>query len=376
MGRTSTVRSLGPDDKELKRAFLAMTKELRELRQERGRERRQQLADAPGSEATFGVLAHAWFRRIAKRRVEPRNEANYVRSLQPLWELPEAKLTKSTIEDVLFDLLAPRGYLCESTVNKIRGAGRAIVRDAQANGRWAGLNPFELVSRLKEPRTKGQALRLHELRGTLAQLRSDHRAMATVMVLTGMRPGELFALQDIDVDLKARTIHIHRSHERNKTKTGEERTIYVHRELLPVLREALALRSGPLLFPAPNGERWPRRNRLTKLLRSAMKRAGVVTGFKYCCKRCRYQRRERKRVPLEPCPECGFKLWCEPIPKALRWYDLRHTAATLYEAAECSEIVIDKMLGHTSGVRKRYRHTSKETWLRNLHRLSLGLGRR
>ena len=57
---------------------------------------------------------------------------------------------------------------------------------------------------------------------------------------------------------------------------------------------------------------------------------GLVEGYNHVCRRkgCTYAARKSRAVP-ESCPRCGMKLWPKPLPRSLRFHDLRHTTAPL-----------------------------------------------
>ncbi len=94
----------------------------------------------------------------------------------------------------------------------------------------------------------------------------QHFACIAVMAMTGMRAGEVFALQWDVVDFAAGTITVKRAVSkgtlRQRTKTGSPRTVPMHPELADILeahqqaqtgKEHLGLSSG-LLFPSEDGK--------------------------------------------------------------------------------------------------------------------------
>jgi len=60
----------------------------------------------------------------------------------------------------------------------------------------------------------------------------------------------------------------------------------------------------------------------------------VVTGYRHKCRRkgCDYVE-IRQAATESRCPRCKMRLWATPIPRPLRFYDLRHTYATLLRKA-------------------------------------------
>jgi excisionase family DNA binding protein len=69
-------------------------------------------------------------------------------------------------------------------------------------------------------------------------------------------------------------------------------------------------------------------------LRRALKWAGVVEGYQFICpwKGCGFEKLWPAAEEAR-CPRCNMRLWVSPIPRKLRFYDLRHTHATLLRKA-------------------------------------------
>jgi len=74
--------------------------------------------------------------------------------------------------------------------------------------------------------------------------------------------------------------------------------------------------------------------RLQHVLRRALSRAGIVTGFEHVCRRrgCGYVQ-TASNGELRRCPKDGRKLWPKALVRPIRWHDLRHTTASLLKAA-------------------------------------------
>lgn len=325
----------------------------------------------------FEELARDWLAAVARRRVEPENERRHVEHLRPIWALGESALTMGRVEEVLGKLL---GALAPPTVNKVRSTGKLIIRWAQGNGEWVGANPFELVRRLREPKRIYETVTLEEIRKVLPCIRADRRSLATTMLLTGLRPGEALGLKKCDVDLEHRFLHIRRSHGRAQTKTGKERVVPIPEEAVSALRDAMA--EFPLseyVFPKPDGSRQRADTKLSRMLRCALKAAGLVVGYRVICRRkgCGFREELPAREPERECPKCGFRLWEEPIPRPLRFYDLRHCAATLHRKAGADPMVVSEMLGHSLGLTEgTYTHLDDDYRRAQLNKLKLGRKKR
>lgn len=322
---------------------------------------------------TFIDLAREWLRTEGARLVCPDNERRHVEHLRAIWVHTESELRPRVVKEALANLL---GSLSAATVNKIRGTGRRIIREAQLNDAWIGPNPFDVVRRQREARPSHRVLSLAECRILIPHLREDRRREALVMLYLGLRPGEWKALQRADVDLRAETITIRRSNGRNSTKTGKVRTVPVPAGLRSVLIEALEASPADcnLLFPAAGGKLQRADAKLSRMLKAAMVRAGLVSGWTLLCRRkgCGYKESHQERH-LAPCPKCGMKLWAVGVPLPVRFYDLRHSAATLHREAGADPLAIQLVLGHTpeNVTDSVYTHLSMDYLRREMNRLTL-----
>lgn len=163
-----------------------------------------------------------------------------------------------------------------------------MVRDAQADGHL-DQDPLQRVrppSQKTSPRRETRTLTPEELAALLAAVRevAPHRyAEVAVLVHTGMRIGELYALrwEDLDGDI----ITVARSHSAgqvNRTKTGDPREVAVPRHVVTAIHEHrkrlireqhVGLSSG-LMFPSRTGGHRPRTS-LRKAFRNAREHAGI-----------------------------------------------------------------------------------------------------
>lgn len=332
------------------------------------------LFKAKGSGRTFGELAAEWLGRISKRRVCPANEERHVRHMLRLANMREGDLTKAAIDNLFADLCAPRGPLCPSSINKLRSTGRLIIRDAQGNGLWGGLNPFDLVRRLRQPKRIYSTLTVAEVALVLPKLRPDRRRLSKTILLVGLRPGEAMGLRKVDVDLEARMLKVRRSHARNQTKTGKEREFPIPDDLVADLREAMAESPSELVFPKPDGTRMRADTKLARTLRTAMAAAGLVDGYRYHCRRKGCGRVDQSREMIDPyCPACGMRMLRVAIPRHIRFYDLRHSSASLHRKAKCDPLVIQEMLGHSPGntTDSTYTHLDEDYCRKEVNKLKL-----
>lgn len=299
----------------------------------------------------FGELADAWYQAIAPIRVSPIGEAILLTHLRPLYLDDEASMTVGAISELMSQLIAD-GY-SPSTVNKVRGTGKRVVDHAMAAKRWSGPNPFTLTRRKREPERKYEMLTLEELSRVQAKLAPARRRMFRVALHLGLRTGELLSLRREDIDFEAGTVHVHRSHGRDQTKTGTERIVPMHPAIAGDLLEASLASSSDIIFSAEGGELQRSDTKLTRALRSAMAAAGVaITSVTYKCRRrgCDAEPEFHEGVDAVEklyCQSCEMKLWPVPAVREVRWYDLRHMCATFHHAARADEVCVAKALGHS-----------------------------
>jgi integrase len=334
-------------------------------------EAQERLKPVEAEKPMLGALAHEWHNSIKALRVSPIHEQILIGHLTPLYLEDEASLTVGAVRELMEALLAA-GY-SPSTVNKVRGAGKHTVDYALATKQWSGPNPFTLARRVREPERDYVCLSLLELAAVIAHLPPERVGLFRVCLLTGMRPGEVLALQKEDVDFEEGTIHVHRSHERDETKTGTDRLIPIPPGCAGDLLEASLASPSELLFPDENGELQRRDTKLTRILRTAMAKAGVgIVSVTYKCRRrgceAKPETHESNKVEKLDCMRCGMRLWPVPEVKPIRWYDLRHMCATFHHAAKTDEVCVAKALGHsiTGMTRSVYTHPTMEQMRREL----------
>ena len=199
------------------------------------------------------------------------------------------------------------------------------------------------------PQKKVVFLEADEIQRLLAELSPRWRSIFAVSIYAGLRKGEIAGLEWDDVDLGRRLITIARSYDGDSTKSGKVRHVPICDELLPHLREALGNRTGRLAFPMPDGSMMPDNIKLAPILARALKRAEIVIAFEYVCRRKGCGHKERRAENVEArCPACSMRLWVKPIPKRVRFHDLRTTFATHLHERTGDIQLVQKLLGHSS----------------------------
>jgi len=153
------------------------------------------------------------------------------------------------------------------------------------------------------------------------------------------------------VDTTTWTMSVRHSWTAALPKDGDARDVVIVSELQPFLRAAMADSPSDYVFARADGSPFTPevRFQLVDHLRRALKRAGVVEGYRHLCRRkgCGYVEM-RPAASEARCPKCNMRLWVSPIPRKLRFYDLRHSHATLLRKAGVDLGAVQRTLGHSS----------------------------
>jgi integrase len=115
------------------------------------------------------------------------------------------------------------------------------------------------------------------------------------------------------------------------TKGKRSDAIPVAAELRPYLDHALRISPSDLLFPREDGSMYAENTQLEMVLRRALRRAGLVSGYRHKCRKsgCGYV--EAAADPaIRECPrhKQNRRLWVTSVVRPIRFHDLRHYAAS------------------------------------------------
>ncbi|MDP2270519.1 MAG: tyrosine-type recombinase/integrase [Archangium sp.] len=349
---------------------------------------RHHLAPMDGpSTLTFAQLLDWYDEKHAHRVKSQALRMSVEKHLKPkLGPLPLVDVTSSVIDDLLGEKSRPLSEkspvkpLSPKTLNHLRAFIHRLFVLATKAKLWNLPNPAAEVSKRKEPKRPPAWLRPEEVTAVLPHVNERWRAMFAAAVFTGMRRGELVALQKRDVDLTndKPTIIVCRSWDSDYTKSGEVREVPVHPELVPFLVEAIDLSPSELVFPRTDGSMHKVEIDLPDLLRSAMARAGLVRGWVHKCRWCMRKGVEvavpAKDAELRLCPTegCGKRLWPVALKRTERFHDLRHTTATLLLKIGTPLAVVQKLVGHSDPkiTTEIYGHLVAEDARKHLEQLS------
>lgn len=198
------------------------------------------------------------------------------------------------------------------TVNRYLTCLSHLFTVARKEWHWITYNPFDGVSKLREPKGRVRCLSIDERGRLLAETSREPELYCFVIVAlsTACRAGELLKLRWSDVDLHEGRLLF------RDTKNSESRTAWLHGESLRLLRIHSQVRriDTDRVFNNPSGRGYFEYN---KLFREACKAAGIID---------------------------------------FRFHDLRHTAATELAKLGASEQQLKAIGGWKSGVVSRYVH--------------------
>jgi integrase len=245
--------------------------------------------------------------------------------------------------------------LSPSSINHLRAKLRTVFNRARAVDVFHGRNPLEDTKARRVSKRSYDTLSAEEVPLVLARVAPQWRGFFAAAVYLALRKGELAGLLKVAVDLDGRMLRVRNSYSRETTKGGHEDVLPVPAPLLPYL--ALAMRSpGPWLFPDERGRmRSPQCDPHLRL-RTALKAAGLVVGYQLSCRKCIAAgvAKRPEVVAVRPptasvCPVCKKqKLWVTPLPRPMRFHDLRHSTATILLRAGVSEHKVQRIMRHAN----------------------------
>lgn len=276
-------------------------------------------------ELTFGAAMDLWHRDVGQHLRSQTIWAFMQKHLRP--ELGELPLSDAA--DALGRVIRSRkGQLAPETLNHLRGAAHRVYAYLKREKLWTRDNPASDVPKERVPKRIVVTLSADEAGALLRVLPARWLPLFLTAIFLGLRKGELLALRWSDLDLRERTVRVARSNEEDTTKGGHEDVLPIPEVLVPFLEAARDAARSDVVFARPDGRQHAATVALHLVLRRALGRAGIVTGYVHTCRRkgCGFEMQAAGK-DAGRCPECGMKLWVKPIPRKLRFHDLRHYPA-------------------------------------------------
>lgn len=231
-----------------------------------------------------------------------------------------AKLRRAHVEQFYADLLT--AGVSASQCRKI-GTTLTIALNAAVESKLIPYNPAAGVRKPKARKLEMHVLDLEQVAAFLKEAARDRLyALYLTALDTGMRPGELFALEWPDIDLESGFLSVRRSLEEidGKLRVKDVKTPKARRRIHLASQTIAALHEH----------------------RKSMLAEGHLAGPVFCDTAGGYLRNSNLR-------QYSFK----PILKraglpSIRLYDLRHTCATLLLLADEPAKVVSERLGHST----------------------------
>jgi|LakMenEpi03Aug12_release.lakeMendotaPanAssembly.Ray.scaffolds.fasta_scaffold91569_1 integrase len=305
------------EGKEFSKSFATQDEAIRWKReQERSLERGEWINPSLSS-ITFSEWSQMWLN--AKTDITPSTRRGYIARIDShlLPTFGKRKLTSISNNEIgQWIAKSIESGVGLTAIKQSHGVMRQILKSAVLDGRL-NRNVAEGVSipRLK-PKEK-QALSLNQLRA-LAEECGDFKSLVLFAGTTGLRWGEIAALQCKDISVLNRTVFVGKAYSSGLkgekilggTKTHQNRTVPLTKEIV-LLLEKLVENKGPEthLFQMPGYGSLDYNNFMTRVFRPAVVRAGL---------------------------------------QGVGFHSLRHTTASLLISQGTPVTAVSKILGHAS----------------------------
>lgn len=279
---------------------------------------------------SFGQHAEEWMETVVKGRVRNRTQIDY-QSILDRYLLPTFRATpvsQIAPEDIQrhYSELQAKG-LSAQTIRHIHAVLRNALHQA-VRWRIAAGNPCDLVDLPQARKPEMKALSTAQANAFLsAAAQFANHEFFTLLLTTGMRPGEALALRWCDVDLNSGAIAITRA------LSGRGKDYRFEEPKTPMSRRRV---------PLPKS--------VTELLAAKKERRQKSAGEDLIELELVFQTESGKPLDLANLNKRFFKpiLKAAKLPADVRIYDLRHTCATMLLEAGTNPKIVSERLGHAS----------------------------
>ena len=342
-GRILVTLVIGTDEngKTIRKYFYGSTREeANRKREQYVREREMGISDL-GETMTVNEWLDLWYERY-KPNARPSSARTYQSLMKRLrQDMGDRPIRKVSEADLQQSLSAVSG-MSMSMINKYQSFINQVFSRAAKN-RLILFDPSDGLITPEGHEGSHRALERWESDFIISHWH-EHRAglWAMLMLLTGIRRGEMVALDWSDIDMKRRIINIHRSaiFDSNKTVINDRTKTYAGMRILPICQPLYAALDS--VRPEDRVGFVCTSSSGSILTESAFKRGW--DGFNNAMRRILNNEpanQQGRRTDLEDAPDHGM------LTFSIRSHDLRHTFATALFDAGVSVKAAQYYLGHS-----------------------------
>lgn len=230
---------------------------------------------------TFQDFSKLWLESYAKDNVKPSTLSGYNHTIEKRFIPAFGHLQMSDISTRAMQLYVAerRKYVCGKSILNEVVLLKTMFRHAYKWG-YIKINPCEHLERPKTIKPEIDILEPTEISLMLDNSSDLYRMAFLTAILTGVRAGELWALQWGDLDWNSMKLYIRRSVWRNQFQTPKSksaiRKIDLPDTLIPELRKwklACPLSEHDLMFPSQDGQITCHDNAMKRHFNQALRRA-------------------------------------------------------------------------------------------------------
>jgi len=197
------------------------TKRLAERRMESELSRVNSPAYRPGRVATLEEFAERWRREVlSKRKSSTIHAAESHLKNQILPVLGKMKLSDIGVENQQSFVTRLSGTVARKTLLNVLGTVSSMLTTAQNWGYICeGLKFGKLALPERSVQEEARTFTLDQARSIITEAKGQYRVMFAIAAMTGLRAGEILALQTGDFDLERNLLTVRRSVWRGKVQT-------------------------------------------------------------------------------------------------------------------------------------------------------------
>ena len=240
--------------------------------------------------APFGEWAEMWAKKktVGMKYSYRRNNRGYLNHLNPIYEIPIREVKTMHIEAIVVELAECNPHTHRPSSKKllknIRSTAMSIIEYAINNCDNLYKNKAVAVEiPTNAPKTERTALSVNEQHLVFT---TSHRAKisAMIMLLCGLRVGEMIALTWDNIDLEKGTIYVcqsaynvnsNRMEIQHKTKNGKTRNVSIPRRLIEMLKQEKKISKSRFVTTKANGMDMHSRGSWYKMWQSYIDTLGI-----------------------------------------------------------------------------------------------------